>query len=333
MTYNASSLSSEAPAPHPSPAKRLPLTILVTGSTGQVGFELQRQLCLLGTVLAPTRRELDLADADAVAQWLETHQPDVIVNAAAYTAVDKAEDEPELARRLNAELPAQLARYCAERGPWLVHYSSDYVYPGSGDAPWQEQDATGPLSVYGRTKLAGDEAVQASGCRHLIFRTSWVYSARGHNFLKTMLRLGHEREALNVVDDQIGAPTPARLIAQVTALALHASLVTPHASPLTSEALTPHPALAGTYHLAPRGETSWCGFAREIFRQAAAAGVPLATTPERVAAIPTADYPTPATRPLNSRLAVDKLEETLGVRFPDWRTGLALTLQEVMDRG
>jgi len=184
-------------------------------------------------------------------------------------------------------------------------------------------DAAGPLSAYGQTKLDGDLAIQASGCPQLIFRTSWVYSARGHNFLRTMLRLGRERDSLKVVDDQVGAPTPARLIAQVSALALHRLL-----GPLGSEA-----ALApGLYHLAPRGETSWCGFAREIFRQAAAAGQDLAIAPEGVAPIPTADYPTPARRPLNSRLACAKLEQALGITLPDWRAQLALTLQEICDR-
>lgn len=317
------------------------MKILLTGSNGQVGFELQRQLCLLGTLLAPTRQELDLADEQSVARWLEQHQPELIINAAAYTAVDKAEEEPGLARRLNAELPAQLAAYSAARGQWLVHYSSDYVYPGSGAAPWQEQDATGPLSVYGQTKLEGDQAVQASGCPHLIFRTSWVYSARGSNFMKTMLRLGRERDALKVVSDQIGAPTPARLIAQVTALALHQRLftthhprLTSHHSPLTSEALTsakrahPSPARSALYHLAPAGETSWHGFACEIFRQAAARGEALAITPEAVAPIPTAEYPTPAQRPLNSRLDCRELEQALGITLPGWQEQLALTLGE-----
>src|SRR5690554_6736381 len=203
------------------------MKILVTGGSGQVGFELRRSLCLLGNVLAPTRQELDLANPKAVDHWLAQYRPDLIVNAAAYTAVDRAEEEPELARRLNAELPGQLAEYSAERGQRLVHYSSDYVYSGSGDSPWHESDAPGPLSVYGQTKLEGDRAIQASGGEHLIFRTSWVYGARGHNFMKTMLRLGRERDTLKVVSDQIGAPTPARLIAQVTALALHGVFSSP----------------------------------------------------------------------------------------------------------
>lgn len=309
------------------------MKILVTGGNGQVGFELKRQLCLLGEVYAPDRAELDLADAAAVEEWLQAHQPTLIVNAAAYTAVDKAEEEPELARRLNAELPAQLAAYSAARGQWLVHYSTDYVYPGDGEAPWQEDSATGPLSVYGQTKLEGDEAVQASGCEQLIFRTSWVYSARGNNFMKTMLRLGRERDALKVVSDQIGVPTPARLIAQVTALALHRLPLTIHHSPLTihDSPLTIHPKMSGFYHLAPRGETSWQGFAGEIFRQAAAMGEELAITPDNVAAIPTAEFPTLAQRPLNSRLSLDKLEQALGIQLPGWQEQLTLTLEEICE--
>nr|WP_298249126.1 dTDP-4-dehydrorhamnose reductase [uncultured Halomonas sp.] len=321
MTHHSSPFT-----PHSSQGKHSPFTILVTGSNGQVGFELKRQLCLLGEVLAPERAELDLADAAAVDRWLEANRPTLIVNAAAYTGVDKAEEEPELARRLNAELPAQLAEYSAAHGQWLVHYSSDYVYPGSGEALWEEGSTTGPLGVYGQTKLAGDEAVQASGCEHLIFRTSWVYSARGNNFMKTMLRLGREREALKVVGDQIGAPTPARLIAQVTALALHQG-ETIHSSQAQRSPLTPH-APAGIYHLAPRGKTSWHGFASEIFRQAAEYGEALVITPDNVAPIPTAEYPTPAQRPLNSRLSLDKLEQALGIQLPGWQEQLALTLSE-----
>lgn len=289
--------------------------ILLLGGTGQVGFELQRQLCLSGEVHAPSRQELDLTDAAAVDTWLHRFQPGLIVNAAAYTAVDKAESEPHLAHRLNAELPAQLAAYTQSRNQWLVHYSSDYVYSGDakhGDEtrPWQETSPAGPLSVYGKTKLEGDQAIQDSGCQHLIFRTSWVYSARGHNFMNTMLRLGREREALGMVSDQIGAPTPARLIALVTL-----------------QALT-HQIEGGIYHLAPRGETSWHGFACEIFRQAHVLGEPLTITPGQVSAISSVQYPTPATRPLNSRLALEKLERALGVRLPSWQEQLALTLTE-----
>lgn len=284
--------------------------ILLLGGTGQVGFELQRQLCLSGEVHAPGRRELDLTDAASVDAWLNDYTPGLIVNAAAYTAVDHAEKETRLAKRLNSELPAQLATFAATHAATLVHYSSDYVYAGNGEAPWHETDTPAPINVYGRTKLAGDKAIQGSGCRHLIFRTSWVYSAHGRNFMHTMLRLGREREALSVVNDQIGAPTPARLIALVTQRALTRNID------------------SGLYHLAPHGETSWHGFACEIFRQARARGEPLTIAPEHVSAIPTADYPTPAKRPLNSRLAPAKLEQALGITLPDWQEQLALTLEE-----
>lgn len=286
------------------------MNVLVTGGSGQVGFELKRHLCLLGNIIAPSREELDLADPVSVDEWLRTHRPGLVINAAAYTAVDRAEGEVALASRLNGELPAQLAAYCATHNVPLVHYSSDYVYPGDGEQPWRESSRTGPLNVYGQTKLAGDQAIEASGCRHLIFRTSWVYGARGQNFMKTMLRLGGERQTLSVVADQVGAPTPARLIAQVTCLAIDRHLP------------------SGVYHLAPRGETSWHGFAREIFRLAASQGVGLAVSSARVNAISTADYETPAARPLNSRLCVAKLEAALDLELPSWRPQLALTLQE-----
>lgn len=292
-------------------------TIFITGGSGQVGFELQRHFAIFGNILAPTRKELDLTNAQAVDTYLTKHQPALILNAAAYTAVDKAESEPEQAKRLNAELPAQLAAYAAKHEIILVHYSTDYVYPGDGATPWQEDSPTGPLSVYGQTKLEGDQAVIQSGANHLIFRTSWVYAARGNNFMKTMLRLGREREELNIVNDQIGTPTPARLIAQLTAMSF-----TTHNSPLTIN--IPE----GIYHLAPRGETSWQGFACEIFKQASDAGEGLVVTPTKTSGIPTKDYPTPATRPLNSRMALDKLERALGITMPSWQSQLALTLKE-----
>ncbi|MBE0404487.1 dTDP-4-dehydrorhamnose reductase [Halomonas citrativorans] len=294
-----------------------PLTIFVTGGNGQVGFELQRQLATLGNVLAPGRAALDLSDANAVTAYLATHQPDVVVNAAAYTAVDNAESDQAMAERLNAALPEQLAEYCQQQSKWLIHYSSDYVYTGQGSEPWQESDTTGPCNVYGATKLAGDEAVANSGCQHLIFRTSWVYSAFGKSFLATMLRLGAERSALSIINDQVGAPTPARLIALVTQQAL---------TRLLSEGAT---LTSGVYHLAPRGETSWHGFACEIFKAAKQCGLPLVITPDGVSAIPTTDYPTPAARPLNSRLSVDKLEKALAVQLPDWQSQLALTVEEI----
>lgn len=292
------------------------MKIVVTGGSGQVGFELCRTLAPLGPILAPNRQALNLDRADDVAAYLDRHRPELIVNAAAFTAVDAAESQRDAAERLNAGLPLQLATHAREHGIPLVHYSSDYVYPGNGDTAWREGDPTGPLSHYGATKLQGDEAIQRSGAKHLILRTSWVYSARGRNFLDTMLRLGRERERLSIVDDQIGAPTPARLIATVTLLAL---------SEWQRGAME-----GGLYHLVARGQTSWHEFACEIFRQTIAAGEPLAISPEAVSAIPTRDYPTPAARPLNSRLAVDKLETALGITLPDWQTQLALTLEEYL---
>lgn len=283
-------------------------TILITGGSGQVGFELQRSLLLQGLLLAPSRLQLNLTDENAVNKYLDTYQPDLIVNAAAYTSVDKAESEPELAHRLNAELPEQLAKWCNAQGKRLIHYSSDYVYPGTGIEPWSEDSPTDPPNTYGRTKLAGDQAILSSGGDALIFRTSWVYSARGHNFMKTMLKLGQDREALKIVNDQIGAPTPARLIAEITALAV--------------ERRVP----SGLYHLAPRGETSWQRFAQAIFERADQEGLSL--TVNSVAGIATSDYPTPATRPLNSRLKVKKLEQALNIELPHWQTVLNLTMKE-----
>lgn len=304
------------------------MNIFITGGNGQVGFELQRQFAPFGTILAPTRQELDLTNAEAVNVYLEKQQPGLILNAAAYTAVDKAESEPEQAKRLNAKLPAQLADYAAMQGIPLVHYSTDYVYPGNGEKPWQEDSLTGPLSIYGQTKLEGDDAVVSSGAKHLIFRTSWVYAARGNNFMKTMLRLGREREALNIVSDQIGAPTPARLIAQITALAC-----TNHHSPSTTHhSLFTINIPQGIYHLAPRGETSWHGFASEIFKTARGLGEELAIAPEGVAGISTVEYPTPAKRPLNSRMALSKLENSLGITMPTWKSQLGLTLREYLDQ-
>ena len=282
------------------------MKILLLGKTGQVGFELQRTLSTLGTIASPSREELNLMDEQAVEQFLANTKPSLMVNAAAWTAVDAAETQQVEAQRLNAALPAQLAQYAAAGSARLIHYSSDYVYPGTGTTPWQETSSTGPLSVYGQTKLEGDEAIQKSGADHLIFRTSWVYSARGNNFMKTMLRLADSNSEINVVADQVGTPTPARLIAQITALAVHGKLE------------------SGLYHLAPAGETSWQGFAKEIFRLA---GRYTKTNP-----IPTSDYPTPAARPLNSRMDVTKLQHALNIRLPDWQSQLALTLNEYLEK-
>ncbi|MDF3917755.1 dTDP-4-dehydrorhamnose reductase [Salinicola salarius] len=293
------------------------MNILILGGSGQVGFELQRALAPLGNCIAPGRRSLDLQDAAAVVRLLDELGPSLVVNAAAWTAVDAAEKSRDEAFRLNAALPAQLADYCASHSAKLVHYSSDYVYPGGGDTAWQETSETGPLSVYGKSKLAGDEAVLASGADALIFRTSWVYSARGHNFMKTMLRLAREREALRIVGDQIGAPTPARLIAEVTLLAVKQR---------GEGRLEP-----GLYHLAPRGETNWHGFAQAIFRHAEALGETLQVKPDQVVPIATANYPTPARRPLNSRLSLEKVEQALGITLPNWESQLQLTLAELLE--
>lgn len=290
------------------------MNILLLGKTGQVGFELHRTLSSLGTISAPERVELDLMDENTVANYLVNTKPDLIVNAAAWTAVDAAEEQQVEATRLNAGLPAQLAAWAEMEDSRLVHYSSDYVYPGTGESPWQETSLTGPLSHYGKTKLEGDQAIEQSDADYLIFRTSWVYSARGNNFMKTMLRLANTKTELNIVADQIGAPTPARLIAQITTLAIHSQLG------------------KGLYHLAPRGVTSWQGFAKEIFKQAAEEGEELTLNSDNAHPIPTSAYPTPAQRPLNSRLDVTRLEQALSIQFPDWQSQLALTLGEYLEK-
>lgn len=293
------------------------MKILITGTTGQVGYELCRSLACFGQLLTPQRQELDLANAEAVARYLANHKPDIIVNPAAWTAVDAAEQQTEACWQLNAALPAQLAEYAAATNAYLIHYSTDYVYPGTGDTPWQETDQPAPLSQYGKSKLAGDSAVLASGANAIIFRTSWVYAARGNNFMKTMLRLGQNRSELSVVADQFGAPTPARLIADVTALAVQRLVL--------KQAVT-----NGVYHLASSGYTNWQQFACKIFELATAAGVALAVNPHSVKAIGTADYPTPAARPANSRLALTKTEQTFGIQLPHWASQLAVTLEDYL---
>jgi len=296
------------------------MKILLLGKNGQVGWELQRSLAPLGDVLALDRHSTDfcgdLAQPDRLAQSVRAYQPDVIVNAAAHTAVDKAESEPELAHTLNAWAPAALAQVAAEVGACLVHYSTDYVFNGEGDRPWQEDDATGPLSVYGQTKRAGEQAIVASGCRHLIFRTSWVYAARGGNFAKTMLRLAAERERLTVIDDQWGAPTGADLIADVTAIALRR--------------LQQQPDLSGLYHLVAGGETSWYGYARHVIAQARQIQPEMKLAVCDIAAVPTSAFPTPAKRPLNSRLNTCKLQQAFGVVLPPWQQGVDRMLAEIL---
>lgn len=290
------------------------MKILILGGTGQVGFELQRSLSVLGKISAPVRNELDLGSSIAVEAYLNKFRPDLIVNAAAWTAVDAAEENQQCCKRLNVELPEQLAEYVANNNGKLVHYSSDYVYPGDGTEAWQESSITGPLNVYGQTKLNGDLAIKNSGAKYLIFRTSWVYSARGNNFMKTMLRLAESKTELNVVADQFGAPTPARLIAALTTLAVYKNIE------------------SGIYHLCPRGETSWHGFAQAIFTVAKQTGKNLSMGSENVRAIATSDYPTPAKRPLNSRLAITKLEQALEIQLPDWHSQLVVTLKEYLEK-
>ncbi len=303
------------------------MKILLLGSGGQVGWELQRSLAVLGELVMPGHKPVndpahnpeqlcgDLADLAGLTETVRRVRPDVIVNAAAHTAVDRAEAEPELARTLNALAPEVLASEAAKLGAWLVHYSTDYVFDGSGEQPWRETDATAPLSVYGRTKLEGEQLVTANNPRHLIFRTSWVYGARGGNFAKTMLRLAGEREALSVIDDQFGAPTSAELLADVTAHALVAAMNKPE--------------LAGLYHCVAGGETSWHGYARFVLAQAQALGWALKAGPAQVAPTATANYPTPAQRPLNSRLDTRRLQSAFGLVLPPWQVQVARMLQEI----
>lgn len=298
------------------------MKILLLGKNGQVGWELQRSLAPLGHVLALDAKSQDycgdLSDLQGLAATVQRFAPDVIVNAAAYTAVDKAESEPAQALRVNAEAPAVLAAEARKLNSLLVHYSTDYVFAGEGDTPWQEDDPVGPLSVYGSTKLQGEQAIQASGCAHLIFRTSWVYAARGNNFARTMLRLASQRDSLNVIDDQFGTPTGADLLADVTAHAIRA--------------LRSAPRLQGIYHLAAAGETTWYHYARFVLEQAQAAGVPLKVAPASIGAITTAAYPTPARRPANSRLNTQKLQNAFSLRLPDWQDGVARMLMESLEK-
>jgi len=296
------------------------MKLLLLGKGGQVGWELQRSLAPLGEVVAldhdSQEYAADFSEPDALAETVSRVRPDVIVNAAAHTAVDKAESEPEFARKLNATAPGVVARAADRIGALLVHYSTDYVFDGSGSAPWTEEAATGPLSVYGLTKLEGEQLVAQHCARHLILRTSWVYAARGGNFAKTMLRLAKERERLTVIDDQFGAPTGAELLADVTAHAIGDILR--------------DPSKAGLYHAVAGGETSWHGYARFVLEQARAAGVELKAGPDAVDAVPTSAFPTPARRPQNSRLDTRRLQSTFGLVLPDWRLGVARMLQETL---
>ena len=299
------------------------MKILLLGKNGQVGWELQRSLAPLGELVAldfdsPGPLSADFSRPESLAATVQAVAPDVIVNAAAHTAVDKAESEPDLARAINAAAPGVLAREAAARGAWLVHYSTDYVFDGSGSAPRDEEAPTGPLNVYGQTKLEGEQAIRASGCRHLILRTSWVYGARGGNFARTMLKLAQEREALRVIDDQIGAPTGADLLADLTAHMVRTARV--------------DASVAGTYHAVAAGETSWHGYASHVIDFARAAGLALKVAESAIEAVPTTAFPTPARRPLNSRLATRRIRERFGFALPDWRAGVERMLTEVLGR-
>ena len=291
------------------------MRLLLLGANGQVGWELQRSLAPLGEVIVPAQRA-DFTQPEALAALVGALKPDVIANAAAYTAVDKAESDAEAARAINATAAAVLAREAATLGAWLLHYSTDYVFDGSGSAARSEDAPTGPVNIYGRTKLEGEQLIRASGCRHLILRTSWVYGTRGGNFAKTMLTLAAERDALAVIDDQHGAPTGADLLADVSAHALRRAIA--------------EPALAGTYHCAAAGETTWHGYARTVIERARAAGRPVKVAPDAVRAVPTSGYPTPAARPLNSRLDCARLRQAFGLHLPPWQAGVERMLVELL---
>ncbi len=298
------------------------MRILLLGKNGQVGWELQRSLAPLGEVLALDRHSTtycgDLSKPEQLAQTVLSYKPDFIVNAAAHTAVDKAESEPELARLLNTEAPAALAKAAAQVGAWLVHYSTDYVFDGSGTHARQEDEGTGPLSVYGQTKLDGEKAIASSGCKYLIFRTSWVYAARGGNFAKTMLRLAQERDKLTVINDQYGAPTGADLIADVTAHAMCRVLNTQNMS------------FSGVYHLAASGETTWHEYASHVIAQAKVIKPEFGWKVADIISVTTSAFPTPAARPLNSRLCTAKLQQTFGLLLPPWQQGVDRMLAEVL---
>lgn len=297
-----------------------PVTILLFGKGGQVGWELQRSLAPLGEVVAVDFDSSDLcgdfANPAGLAETVRQVKPSIIVNAAAHTAVDKAESEPELARTINATAPGIIAQEAQRLGAWMVHYSTDYVFDGSGEQAWTESDQPAPLSVYGQTKWEGEQLVAANCSKHLIFRTSWVYAARGGNFAKTMLRLAKERDSLSVIDDQIGAPTGADLLADITALALRQAQTQPE--------------LAGLYHLVASGYTSWHGYASLVIEQARQAGIVLKTPQNAIHKIATEAYPTPARRPINSRLDTSKLQTAFQVHLPAWQQGVTRMLTEII---
>lgn len=288
------------------------MRILLTGKTGQVGWELQRALVPLGEVVALDRNGMNLANPDSIRSAIRETKPELIVNAAAYTAVDQAESEPELAMAINGVAPGIIAEEAKRFGATLVHYSTDYVFDGTKDSPYTEADTPNPVSIYGKTKLAGERAIEAAGCAHLILRTSWVYGARGNNFLLTILRLAKERDELRIVDDQIGAPTWCRAIASATASVVSRFFEEPNAK-------------QGVYHITCAGETSWCNFARAIVMCSYVSGA-------RIVRISTDEYPLPARRPSNSSLSNSKLNSTFGIILPRWQAALDLCLDEMLVR-
>lgn len=298
------------------------MKILLFGKGGQVGWELQRSLTPLGDLVALDfdSREFcgDFTRLEGITETIRAVAPDVIVNAAAHTAVDKAENEPEAARAINALAPATIASEAYRLGAWMVHYSTDYVFDGSGNHPWVETDDTCPLNVYGSTKLAGEVAIRDSGCNYFIFRTSWVYAARGGNFARTMLRLAQERDRLTVIDDQVGAPTGADLLADVTA---HAIRTARHRKEV-----------AGLYHLVAAGETSWFGYARFVLDFARESGLELNIKPDEIMPVPSNAFPSAAQRPKNSRLDAAKLQATFDLCMPPWQTGIVRMLSEVLEK-
>lgn len=293
--------------------------ILITGINGQLGFELRRALAMLGECICLDRQQLDLSRPDEIAAVLDQYQPDIIVNPAAYTAVDKAESEAQLAHAVNAAAPAAMASWAAAKNALLLHYSTDYVFDGDKTTPYAEEDASNPQSVYGQSKWQGEQAIRASGANHLILRTSWVVGAHGGNFLKTIMRLARERDSLNVVADQIGAPTPAALIADVTAHIIKQWQTEPDKT------------LLGTYHLTSSGSTSWHGYTQYLLALAERYGVALQLQPEHLHAIPSSAYPTPAKRPGNSRLNCSKIEHNFGLTMPAWQNGVEQVFQQIFN--
>ena len=293
------------------------MKILLLGKNGQVGWELQRSLAPLGEVLALDRNSSthcgDLANLEGLAETVRVFRPQVVVNAAAYTAVDKAESDQTTAHLINALAPEVLSRACAAIDALLVHYSTDYVFDGGGQTPWVETDTTGPVNVYGRSKLAGEQGIAKQGARHIVFRTSWVYGTEGGNFAKTMLRLAQEREKMAVINDQFGAPTGAALLADITALSLQQTQT-----------------LSGIYHLAAAGETTWHEYAQYVLQTAKQFKPDIDYKVKEVAAVTTSEFPTPAQRPLNSRLNCSKLQQALQCQLPDWQKGVDSMLSKIL---